>query len=165
MSQDITVTLSQVDPLITSVTLVEDDFPVQVGYDSNDVIPGPTGPPGGSMEATKYTLPCGENISGGNAVMVVDGKLYKLNVLNPAHSGRLFGIARQAGVVNDEVEVITSGICILSGWGLVPDSKQFVKTDSQIGSTPPVVGDVVSVGVSLSSDKLQVNINQPIEII
>jgi len=40
MSQDVTVTISQTPNLITSVTLVEDDFPVQVGYDENDVIVG-----------------------------------------------------------------------------------------------------------------------------
>lgn len=46
MSDQLTITMSPSDPLITSVQVLEDNVPVQIGYDDLDQIVGPTGPAG-----------------------------------------------------------------------------------------------------------------------
>jgi hypothetical protein len=101
---------------------------------------------------------CGSSISSGNVVYLVGGFAYRFDPSNASLQNRVFGIAKQAGVNGDTIEVYVSGVAEVVGWGLIADTRYYATLNGGLTATPI---DYISeyVGVSISSDKLLIKNN------
>jgi hypothetical protein len=102
------------------------------------------------------TLTAGEVIGYPRAVVQgIDSKVYKWDISNPDHHGRLFGITRTSAIAPDsEIQVITSGSVPGRGFGFVSGTPYFAGADGAITITPATAGSFQFLGVGGANDTL-----------
>lgn len=114
----------------------------------------------------KMYVVAGENINGGNAVIVdTDGKVYKFDITDPLHANRFAGMAETSTTLGDTCTVTVMGVYTNVGSGYTPGVTYYVAANSMLTATPPVVGTVHAVGVGVATDKVVINNNLEFELI
>lgn len=126
----------------------------------------PVDPLPGTSESVMVTFVTGENINGGNAVIIgVDGKVYKFDITNSAHAGKFGGIAQTSTLLGADCIVVIAGIAENVGSGWTAGVTYYVASNSMLTSTPPTLGLLHNVGVGVATDKILINNNLEYEVI
>jgi len=112
-----------------------------------------------SSASNVKTWEAGENISSGRLLEVRSGKVY---YHDPNGTKEPYGIAGNAAVMGDDVEVTLNGDVTISGWGLTAETTYFSKDNGQIGTTPNATTRAQVIGYAIKTDTLNVKIQQPI---
>lgn len=103
----------------------------------------------------------GTTIHSLRAVAAANGDIYHPDLSTVADATNIVGIALQAGVATDTLEVQTAGPITDTGWTWTP-GLVFVDDDGVLTQTAPTTGWLVSVGRATSSDTIEVQILTPI---
>ena len=103
-------------------------------------------------------LECGENLSTGSLVTVIDGLIYKYNNSNTSQLDKAIGFANSHGLVGETIEIITNGGMCEALSGLSSGSKYYAGVDGAITTIPPTVGVRQVVAYAISSEKFICNI-------
>jgi hypothetical protein len=115
----------------------------------------------GSTPITNQVYIAGANLGGQRLIMYFGGKVYYYNQTE-SEWGKIVGFSKTAVVINNPVEVISSGKVTNVGWGLTPDVIYYAVPNGLISAIPPVSGVSVAVGLALDADSLEVNIFEQI---
>lgn len=114
-------------------------------------------PGGASGEAIIISYTAGEAINGGRALyMNADGKVYHLDITDPATYLLYVGIATHAAVLNDPIDVISQGKTELIGSGWLPGQRYWIAASGFLATTPPVTGLSKAVGVGIDTDTINI---------
>ena len=155
----------------TAVTITEDVVTVvDAGGETVVVevgVPGPQGPQGiPGIGGLSFTIEAGENLQRGAPIDSVTGFLLKTTAATP----------RCAGLIGDDVasgfagNVVVSGAITRQDWtpitgsvSLAIGSPYFVSTVAgQLTAQAPVVGNVIRIGLAVTTDTLAVTLQEPI---
>ena len=121
-------------------------------------------PYSGGLSVITYIA--GENIGGQKVVMINTGKAFLFDPTNDNNIGKQIGISNQASITNDPIDVISSGLIVSSGWGLVPDAIYYAGINGTITTTEPTGVFVFQrIGVAIDSNTLKLEFSEPISII
>lgn len=116
---------------------------------------------GGLQPAIKKTFTAGENIGGGQVVMLTGDKIFKFVPSNPSNCQKVIGVTNQAGAINDSVDVILQGVCTQMG-GLTAGIVYYASTTAGLlSSTAPSIGIVQVVGIAENATTLIVSLEKP----
>jgi hypothetical protein len=100
---------------------------------------------------------------GSPRLLVLDsGKVYLFDPTDESHYDKIIGISLNSAIINDPVNIITSGEMITSG--LTPDSQYYAGLGGVLTTTIPTTGVQVRVGYSIDSNKMFIKIQEPIII-
>lgn len=114
----------------------------------------------------KMYVMAGENINGGNAVIVLgDGKVYKFDITNPLHNNRFAGVADTSTLAGDICNITVTGVYVNIGSGYTPGVTYYVAANSMLTSAAPLLGIICIVGVGVETDKILINNNLQYEVI
>lgn len=113
----------------------------------------------GNSGAVVKTWVAGENISSGRLLEVRSGKVY---YHDPNGTKEPYGIAGNAALEDDTVIVTLSGDITITGWGLTAEAVYYSRDNGAIATSPNGTGRSQMIGVSVSTNTLNVNIQQPI---
>jgi membrane-associated protease RseP (regulator of RpoE activity) len=94
--------------------------------------------------------------------LVDEGKVYLFDPTDESHYDKIIGISLNSAILNDPVNIITSGEMITSG--LTPDSQYYAGLGGVLTTTIPTTGVQVRVGYSIDSNKMFIKIQEPIII-
>lgn len=127
---------------------------VRVG---NKVTINGAGSSGSTAEGVVYTYTAGEILSGGVAVIMdTDAKVYKMDITNSYHWYRYIGITTQAAILNDPINVITSGVTTLLGSGWIAGAPYYISSTGVLSTTNPSPGFCKQVGVGINIDMINI---------
>jgi len=126
-------------------------------------MPGPSGPPGppGSLESPIFRAVAGETIHGGRAVRIVDGVAYRPRISEAAHAAEVGGIAVQAGVEGEAVQVRALGSISDPAWSWTPGFI-YCGDDGVLTQSPASAGWLLPVARSRDAHTLDVAIGFPV---
>lgn len=102
---------------------------------------------------------CGETISGGIPVCLIDGKIYRAKASQYSHFGRVIGVSKQAGVQNDAIEVVLQGEVAAN---VSKGNRYWLASDGGLTNSVPNSGIAQLIGICEEDRKLLVSIEQPI---
>lgn len=111
--------------------------------------------------ASSLTKIAGENLSGHRAVCVKsDGKVYYADSSDIATKGVL-GVTQNAVSANENVTVMTYGqLSNVGGWSFTAGNPVFVTSNGQISSTVSGTAYVCAVGLAISADTINIEVQQ-----
>lgn len=118
------------------------------------------GPKGdaGTLSNQTVELVAGEVISGGKAVIInVDGKVYVYDITNENHYGKSCGIAKQAALAGEALEVFTGGVAYEAGSGWLAGIIYYVSATGILTTVAPAAGLIKIMGVGVGADKVLLN--------
>lgn len=114
----------------------------------------------------KITVEAGENINGGNAVVVeTDGKVYKFDIANPLHNNKFTGMAETSVLMGNDCSITIMGVYTNVGSGYIAGTTYYVAANSMLTSVAPSPGIICVVGVGVETDKILINNNLQYEAI
>ena len=104
----------------------------------------------------------GETISGGSLVYLnsVNNRLFKYNQSDLNLYNKALGFTNNAGVLDQEVDIIVSGECNQFG-GLITGDQYFASNNGLITNTPPNLNIFQPIGVAKNATILIINIQRP----
>ena len=113
--------------------------------------------------ASSLTKVAGENLSGHRAVCVKsDGKVYYADASDIATKGVL-GVTQNAVSANENVTVMTYGqLSNVGGWTFTAGNPVFVTSNGQISSTVSGTAYVCAVGLAISADTINIEVQPTI---
>jgi len=118
-------------------TIITNDGTTEIITEASVINVVPAG--GGSNESA----PCGEIISGHLAVVMIAGLLYMANPTNPAHAGKVVGMAAQSGSqIGAVIEYVSLGDLGAFGTVLTQDDFYFVGLGGAPSTTQKAPGAV-----------------------
>jgi len=122
---------------------------------------GPMGPSGTGTNTSTISQIAGIDISGGIAVIMVDGVVYPASNTTLSHSSKVIGVTVGAVIQGASVNVQTSGV--LNGFsGLTSDLPVYLSSTGQLSTTLPTSGFILQMGTTIASDTVVINLNSPI---
>lgn len=122
---------------------------------SNLVIPAPT------ADSVKIYMQAGVDVGGHRLLMLSGGRAIYFDPTNINNINKFLGISTNASITDDNVGIVTKGLLINIGWGLIPDATYFASSDGLISTTPILSGINLVVGIAIDSDTLDINFSQP----
>lgn len=137
-------------PELQTVTLGEQGPPGLQG------IPGPAG--GTALQRT-----AGQALSALRAVYELDGQVLYLDYRDAAHIDLLLGITLTAAQLGEPINVQRSGPLEDAGWSWTP-GPVWLGVDGALSQTPPSDGYDVLLGAAVSTTRITLNLNDPIEL-
>ena len=112
----------------------------------------------GTSKSVKKSFVAGENINGGNAVIIdTNGRVYKFNIANPSHAGKFGGIADTSSLIETSCTITIAGECTNVGSGWTSGVSYYISSNSMLSPTPPINGIVHLVGIGSGTDKILIN--------
>lgn len=113
-----------------------------------------------SSSSVKIKIILGEVIGGGSLIYINNSKAYKYNQSDLNLYDKLTGITNQAGVLNEEIDIILSGECSQLG-GLISGDQYFAANNGLITNVPPVLNIFQPIGVAKNTTTILLNIEKP----
>lgn len=99
----------------------------------------------------------GAIINGGKAVIMdTDGLIYPMDITDSNHWYQYVGIAINAAIINDPVNVVVSGKTQVLGSGWVPGIGYYISSTGYLSNTPPITGFCKQVGVGVDNDTINI---------
>ena len=112
----------------------------------------------------KAVFIAGENLGGQRVVKISQGKVYYFDQSDILNAGHLLGITNQAASINENIDVILSGVINNPGWNLTQDGIYFADINGLITLTPSSSGISQRVGTALDSDNLKIEFSEQLII-
>ena len=110
-----------------------------------------------SGETVVSTYTAGATINGGKAVIMdTDGLVYPMDITDSNHWYQYIGIAINAALVTDPVDVVTSGKTQFLGSGWTPGVGYYIAATGFLSATPPATGFCKQVGVGVDTDTINI---------
>lgn len=119
-------------------------------------IPGPAG--GSALQRT-----AGQTLSALRAVYELDGEVFLLDLADAAHIDFLLGITLNAADISTPVNVQRSGSLEDANWSWLP-GRIWLGPEGRLTQTPPTSGFDLAIGTAVSSTRITLNLQDPIEI-
>jgi hypothetical protein len=148
------ITVLQVEQEVV-ITTTENQVQVVEAMDTLVIYQG--GVP--DISAVTKVYEAGENISSGRLLEVRSGLVY---YHDPNGTKEPYGIANNAALMGDNVIVTVSGDVTISGWGLTLETVYYARDNGAIATTPNSTTRAQTIGFSVATNTLNVNIQQPI---
>lgn len=104
----------------------------------------------------------GENISSSNVIMLVNGEAFKYQPGDVANYGKAIGIAGNAAIIGNVVNVKMSGKVNIPGWGLSADQLYYAADNGGVTTNVPLSGLHTLIGIAKDPDNMIVDIDEPI---
>jgi len=120
---------------------------------------GPVGPVGGEAVARQ----AGETLSALRGVYELDGQVFALDYRDAAHVDLLLGITLTAAQAGEPINVQRLGALDDAGWSWAP-GPVWLGVDGGLTQTPPADGFDVLLGTAVSSSRLLLNLQPPIDL-
>lgn len=99
----------------------------------------------------------GAIINGGKAVIMdTDGLIYPMDITDSNHWYQYVGIAINAAIINDPVNVVVSGKTQVLGSGWIPGIGYYISSTGYLSNTPPITGFCKQVGVGVDNDTINI---------
>jgi len=121
---------------------------------------GPPGPPG-TGGVIEYRVIAGEDLGGLRGIRSVGNRAYYADSSIPDHAITLLGISAGAAVIDDIVDVISSGNMIDPSWNW-NDGAIYLGANGLLTQVAPANGFIAQVAIAISDTEMFVNIQQPI---
>ncbi len=109
------------------------------------------------------TFFAGESLSTGIAVIVEDNFVYKYDISNILHLGRVIGITKTSGVLNDSIKVQTTGIVSDMAYSFDIMKPCFVGVAATITTTVPSGAIMQPIGTAVTANSFFINLQIPIQ--
>lgn len=108
-----------------------------------------------------FSATAGQNLSSGRIVYMNSGKAYYYDPSDSNLAGLVLGITKTAALIDTEVLIQLSGVFEETGLGLTPDAKYFIGSNGTL--TTNLIGLLVvqQAGVSIDTNKLNINFYSP----
>lgn len=115
--------------------------------------------------AVVTTETCGQTISALDIVYMdpVTGKVLKADK-DVLLSASALGMAKQAGLLNDEIEVLQFGIFEDATWAWTPTDLIFLTSNGSTSSTAPGTGFLTRIGKAINATTILVSIEAPVAL-
>jgi hypothetical protein len=108
-------------------------------------------------------MTAGENLGGHKFVFLDnDGKVYLADKADSNKCTRLVGMTTHSCLANELVEIATQGRIASQGWGLSTSLPYFLGENGDITITPPTTGTLRNVGIAISPDIFEINLQMTI---
>ena len=110
-----------------------------------------------SGETVVSTYIAGTVINGGKAVIMdTDGLVYPMDITDSNHWYQYVGIASNAALATDPVDVVVSGKTQVLGSGWIPGIGYYISSTGYLSNTPPITGFCKQVGVGVDNDTINI---------
>ncbi|QVQ57102.1 hypothetical protein ELBI_97 [Anabaena phage Elbi] len=108
---------------------------------------------------------CGQTISALKALRydTATNKVFYISSSDVTHLGKCIGISSQSGILDDNIQVVTSGYFIDNSWNWSSGNPIFFDANGTLTQTPGVNYYQV-VGIPITPTKILVSIEQPIKL-
>lgn len=113
--------------------------------------------------APTYTAIAGLGLSSARVVSIINGTAVYYNPMDVGMYGLITGLTMTSAVIGGKIEIQLSGAFYESGLGLEQGKEYFAGPDGTITVNPAGLKLVQSIGNSIDSNTLNLNINSPIE--
>jgi hypothetical protein len=123
---------------------------------------GPPGPPGPEGGVSLQRI-AGEELSALRAVYELDGEVFVLDHQDRAHIDLLLGITLTAAPAGQVVNIQRLGALQDSAWSWTA-GRVYLGAAGHLTQTPPDSGYQVLLGAAVASDRLTLNLTDPIEL-
>jgi len=117
---------------------------------------------GGGAGSNITVVEAATAISSGRVVTITDGVANYSQVEDLDEEPT--GVAINAAIMGDNVNVVTYGIATVAGWGLTPGATYYLTSAGVLSDSPSSTGKYQAIGVALSASTLKVNIQQAITL-
>ncbi|XAI95739.1 hypothetical protein [Dolichospermum phage Dfl-JY23] len=109
---------------------------------------------------------CGQTVSALKALRydVTTGKVFYASSNDITHLNKCVGISNESGVLNDVIQVITSGYITDNSWNWTIGQPIFFNSEGTLTHTPGTAY-YQQIGIPVTPNKILVSIGQPIQII
>ena len=128
---------------------------------------GEQGPPGvgipGPAGGSAFQRTAGQRLSALRAVYEVDGMVYPLDHTDAANIDLMVGLTLTAAEEGAAINIQASGPLDDAGWHWTP-GRLWLGADGTLTQTPPTTGFNLLVGAAVSSTRIILNLQDPIEL-
>lgn len=108
------------------------------------------------------TANAGQTINGHKVVIRNLGLIYHADNTIQSHQNQVIGLSLHAGVINEPINITTTGIVTEPSWSWTPDKSLFLSVDGQLTETPPTTGFLIQIAQSISPTEIWIDIKTPI---
>lgn len=126
---------------------------------------GPGGPPGepGPAGGSSVQRTAGETISALRLVYELNDQVFYLDAADGEHVDLVCGVTLTSATTGQPINVQSSGPMDDSAWSWAP-GPVWLGADGLLTQAPPEAGYLLYVGRAVSSTRLIINIDQPVEL-
>lgn len=152
------------DPANTNGVVITDGLDDPLLFEVREVLSSGVLPPPMPENGSAIVRQAGETISALKFLYEFDGQVFALGNVDEVNIYRWVGIALNAADPGEQVTIQRSGSLEDSNWNWVDGERVYLGLNGTLTQTVPVVGYQQLIGTAVSTKRILLNIQDPIEL-